>query len=703
MKRLTLLVALIAGCHSNPDYNTVPSFVIGTPAKITYDGTTNDLLTGGLGKSGLGTPSPAPTFVNPADPTAAELRTLAIYSNYRALVDTTAGGGYGSLYGPNVDVGGADTLGEGKIAGDEYIAYDDNGTGAQNVTMMVQVPASFDKANPCIVTATSSGSRGVYGAVATAGEWGLKHKCAVAYTDKGTGNGIHDLQNNTVNLIDGRRQDATVAGKASNFTAPLSDADRVAFNAVYPNRFAVKQAHSQQNSEKDWGLSTLHAVEFAYYVLNQQFGTQDSGKTVRYFPLGHIITIAASVSNGGGASLAAAEQDTKGLISGVVVGEPQVQVASTAVIQRNGVTVPASGKTLFDYMTLAAMYEACAALSSQGSATAGIGPNTTLATNRCATLQAKGLLTGTTTAELADDAVLRLSQAGWESESPLLYGIHFGSYAATAVAVTYANAYARASVKDNLCNYSFGAVDSSGVPAAAPVNGLQALFGSGNGVPPTGPVQLINNASIGGPKRDQVSQSPTSGQSPGADYNTDGVACLRSLQTGTDSSGAALTGALLAQSTALKAGVQQALRTGKLRGVPTILVQGRADTLVPVNHASRAYLGANKLADGATSPTYYYEVEHAQHFDAFLPFGALAGRFVPLHRYVVQGLDLMYAHLKSAAALPASQVVRTTVRGYQGNGTTPNPIAPANVPPIPAAPAAADQITFANGTLSIPN
>ena len=140
-----------------------------------------------------------------------------------------------------------------------------------------------------------------------------------------------------------------------------------------------------------------------------------------------------------------------------------------------------------------------------------------------------------------------------------------------------------------------------------------------------------------------------------------------------------------------------------LHGIPTILVQGRSDTLVPVNHASRAYLGANKLADGATSPTYYYEVEHAQHFDAFLPFGALAGRFVPLHRYVVQGLDLMYAHLKSAAALPASQVVRTTVRGYQGNGTTPNPIAPANVPPIPAAPAAADQITFANGTLSIPN
>ena len=43
-----------------------------------------------------------------------------------------------------------------------------HGTAKLNVSMMVQVPASFDKTNPCIVIGTSSGSRGVYGAVATA-------------------------------------------------------------------------------------------------------------------------------------------------------------------------------------------------------------------------------------------------------------------------------------------------------------------------------------------------------------------------------------------------------------------------------------------------------------------------------------------------------------------------------------------------------
>ncbi len=34
----------------------------------------------------------------------------------------TPGGGYGTLYGPNIAPDGSDTLGEGKIAGDEYIA-----------------------------------------------------------------------------------------------------------------------------------------------------------------------------------------------------------------------------------------------------------------------------------------------------------------------------------------------------------------------------------------------------------------------------------------------------------------------------------------------------------------------------------------------------------------------------------------------------
>ncbi|SHN81649.1 3-hydroxybutyrate oligomer hydrolase family protein [Bradyrhizobium erythrophlei] len=165
-----------------------------------YDGVTNDLLTAGLGKSGLGAAT-QPTFANPLNPTTEELRRSAIYNNYRALVDPTAGGGYGLLYGPNVKADGTVTTSEGLIAGDEYIAFEKHAGGRTRVTMMVQVPDSFSPTAACIIAAPSSGSRGVYGAIATAGEWGLKHGCAVAYTDKGTGTGADDLQNNTVDLI----------------------------------------------------------------------------------------------------------------------------------------------------------------------------------------------------------------------------------------------------------------------------------------------------------------------------------------------------------------------------------------------------------------------------------------------------------------------------------------------------------------------
>jgi hydroxybutyrate-dimer hydrolase len=712
-KRILPLFLLFAACSSE-DVNTLPSFVVQSSVvkkdATAYNGTTDDLLTGGLGRTGLA--GAAPAVSNP--PTAAELRRLAIYNNYRALVDITAAGGYGVLYGPNIDVNGQDSLNEGKIAGDEWLAFDDDGSGTQNVTMMVQVPSSFDKNNPCIVTATSSGSRGVYGAIATAGEWGLKHGCAVAYTDKGTGLGVHDLQNNTVNLIDGLRQDAGAAGKTSNFTTPsLSDTERVAYIAANPYRFAVKHAHSQQNPEKDWGKHTLHAIEFAYYMLNDKFGTaQSNGQKNRLFHAGQVLTIAASVSNGGGASLAAVEQDTQHWISGVVAGEPQIQVTlpSGVTIKRGANNVSASAKPLYDYTTTAALYQACASLSSQVSASAGMialgGANaSTYAQTRCDVLKAKGLLTATGTAALADEALAKLNQAGWESDSNLLHSSHFFSYASTAVAVTYANAYSRANVKDNLCNYSFSGVDAAGAPAAANAIQLAQIFGTGNGVPPTGPIALMNNASLNGARRDQVSQSPSAA---GPDFNTDGVACLRSLFTGTDAAGAALTGNLLAQSNAVKSGIQQVLRNGRLRGIPTILVQGRADALVPVNHASRAYYALNKSAE-SNSTVSYYEVTNAQHFDAFLAlspaaFGAsLQDRFIPLHRYVVQSLDLMYNHLKSGASLPPSQVVRTTPRCPAGNCNPAPAITPANVPPIPPTPAAADQITFSGGTLTVPD
>ena len=185
------------------------------------------------------------------------------------------------LYGPNIDVNGVSTLGQGKIAGTEYLAYADDGTGKKNVTLMVQVPNTFgNPANPpCIVTATSSGSRGVYGAIGSAGEWGLKHGCAVAYADKGTGSGVHDLATNTVNLQDGTRTDAVSRRHAVQLHGRADGGRARGVQCRQSDAVAIKHAHSQQNPEKDWGTDTLNAVRFAFFVLNEQFADKFSDGT----------------------------------------------------------------------------------------------------------------------------------------------------------------------------------------------------------------------------------------------------------------------------------------------------------------------------------------------------------------------------------------------------------------------------------------
>ncbi len=671
-----------------PDVNVKPAFLTNLSIK-SYDGASDDLLTAGLGKTGLGS-AVAPTFAAPTSPTAAELRKLAIYVNYRALVDPTAVGGYGLLYGPNVDSNGNVTTSEGKIAGVEYLAFSDDGSGRENVTLVIQIPNSFDPANPCIETATSSGSRGVYGAISVA-EWGLKRGCAVALTDKGTGTSPHDLQNDTVALIDGTRTTSAAAGNNAFFRANLTAAELTAFNTATANRFAFKHAHSQRNPEKDWGKFTLQGVEFAFYALNEKFGTlQADGTRLRTIKPANTIVIAAGASNGGGSAIAAAELDTTGLIDGVAAGEPAVEIPTTAgiVIKRGATTIGTSGKSLYEYVTTSDLYSACASQSAQvaGSpAAAFIVP--AFAAARCQSLKDAGLLTATTTPIQADEALQKLHNFGFGVESDPLFASLAAFEVYSAVAVTYANAYSRASVKDNLCNYSFAATDASGAPTPLAAASLASMFSLGNGVPPSNGVQLVNNASVGGAKRSVLSISPSTGRT---DYNADGARCLRNLLT---------------TSTALQAGIAETYRNGNLHGKPALIVQGRDDALLPVNHTSRPYLGLNKVAEGAASKLSFIEVTNAQHFDSFIGtpsvFAGYDSRYVPLHVYLIRALDAVYANLKNGTALPQSQVVRTVPRGGVP-GAAPA-ITAANVPTFVATPTAANAITVSGNTVTVPD
>lgn len=676
-------------------FNRLPDFVVaGSVRSAEYDGASDDLLTAGLGASGLA--GALPPAANALAPTAAELRRAAIYNNYRALIDMTAAGGYGTLYGPNVAADGTVTASDGKIAGTEVLAYSrgaDGGAASQNVVLMVQVPAHFDPKRPCIVTATSSGSRGVYGGIST-GEWGLKRGCAVAYTDKGTGAAPHDLMADTVPMIDGTRAGAAAAGEAAQFRAPLDAAQRAAFNAATPNRFAFKHAHSQRNPEKDWGRFTLQAIEFAYWVLNERHGLKlPDGRVLRTIRPANTTVIASSISNGGHAALAAAELDRERLIDGVAVSEPSVELPPDAgVAVQRGDATQFSGKVLYDYTTLANLLQSCASQSAQVADAPGRAfVVAAFAANRCASLRAKGVLSADTLAGQADEALARLAAYGWEPESAVLHASLAAFEVASAVSVTYANALARASVADALCGYSFAAVTSGFTVGTLDPAALAAMAATGNGVPPSSGVQLVNDRSPGVALRDLVSFSPSTLRQ---DFNLDGALCLRHLLTGSDE-----------PARALQHGISETLRSGNLQRKPAIIVHGRADALIPVNHSSRPYTALNKRVEGRHSRLSYIEVTNAQHFDAFIGLPALLGgydtRYIPLHVYLNRALDAMWEHLRHGRPLPESQVLRTVPRG--GTPGAAPAITQANVPPIPRRPAPQDAIRMQGDTLVVPD
>ena len=187
---------------------------------------------------------------------------------------------------------------------------------------------------------------------------------------------------------------------------------------------------------------------------------------------------------------------------------------------------------------------------------------------------------------------------------------------------------------------------------------------------------------------DSISVSPSTGTN---DFNVDGAICLRNLYTGND-----------AAAQRVQSGITEVKRAANLHGKPAIIVHGRADTNTPPANTSRPYFGANKIVEGAASKLSYIEVINAQHLDTFISaFAGYDTRFVPIHRYFGQAMDMMYANLKNGTPLPGSQVVRAVPRGGTA-GAAPQ-ITAANVPPIVATPAAADAITFANNTVTIPN
>lgn len=90
-----------------------------------------------------------------------------------------------------------------------------------------------------------------------------------------------------------------------------------------------------------------------------------------------------------------------------------------------------------------------------------------------------------------------------------------------------------------------------------------------------------------------------------------------------------------------------------------LVAHGEADGLLPIAFGAGAYVAALQAA-GRTPA--YWRIPHAQHFDAFLSFGALGARHVPLLPYAYAALDDIAAHL-DGAPMPASRRFDTRPRG----------------------------------------
>ncbi len=643
--------------------------------------------------------------MDPLQPTPAELRRRAIHGNYRGIVDTVAAGGMGLLWGPQSP--GAPTFPGatfGLIPGVEYKAYlsvPHRHGHINNVPAAVQIPRHFNKDKPCIVAAAPSGSRSLYGGIAIA-EWALFKGCAVALPGKGTDTGFHLLGAEAaayaVNDIDGVFGPADAIGDDAQFAVRDSRAlDK--YLAANPHRIATKHAHSQLNPERLWGEFALKGIEFAFWALNDHFDTK--GK--RRFDRKNTIVIAAGASNGGGMALRALEDDDRGLIDGLVVTEPNIGPEDGRFVIRFGDDPPfdPAGRSLYDSITLMGVYAPCAALSPTLVGTpffglpplGGAGPNAPQ--NRCTALKEKGLVSGDTIAAQADSALAVIRAHGYAEAQDWGIASHEWLSLWRSLQITYANAYGRFAVQDNVCGVSFAAVGATLQPAPIAEAVAKRLFADSSGIPATGGVNVIADQAQQGPILENFAVSRSTGR---ADLNIDSALCFRSLETGEGLSDFQA----WANHARVKFGTREIQTTGRLQGKPAIVIHGRRDALVFPNLHSRAYYALNQQRERKNSRLSYIEVTTGQHFDAFISslfLGPTGAQFAPLHYYFVKAMDSMYAHLTSGAALPPSQVVRPTPRGVA-------PYSSANVPgllPLPSlTPAAGDRIIFKGGVLLIP-
>ena len=535
------------------------------PVRITEHRGEDDLVSAGLGLDGLTGPAPLPA--NPDSPTAAELRRLAIHTNWNGIGPLTPGGGLGGVF---------DSL--PRVPGREFHAFLTLPGASQPVRVVVQLPDEFNHESPCLVVTAASGSRGIYGAIAVGGPWALPRGCALAHTDKGAGTDIFDFSDGTGTNLAGQRVPAGVETLGLSFEQPDEPTDTV----------GMRHAHSGDYPEADWGQHVLAAAAFGLDVLSVALEDDFNADNTR--------VIAAAVSNGGNAVLRAAEIDESGLLDAVVAAMPNI--------------TPLGQPPLYDYATLAALYQPC--LLADADFTAEVPLGSPMLVNggelRCRSLAQAGLL------EQPDPAAARevLEAAGFDERALSQAAVNVMLDFWRSVAVTYASSYLRRGPFDMPCGFRLAAPEATAAQR-------QAWWGSHAGIAPGDGIEIVDTLA------------------DGDDPAFAGLSCLRELVTG-DGQEADL----------LRTSLLSAQATAFLSDIPVLVIHGRDDGLVPVEFSSRPYVA---MARNHGSDIAYWEIDHVQHFDALLAAPGFAGHYAPLLPYGWAGMDHIMTVLDGAEPL----------------------------------------------------
>lgn len=582
----------------------------------------DDLLTGGLGLHGLRDPNL---------PETATARLAALHKNFRDLVDLSSGGGFEA----SIKGGAAGLI----VPGTEYGALLAIPGCRQAISVRALVPQHFDWDLPLMVVAPSSGSRGVIGAIGDVGSWALPQGCALVLTDKGTG-GAQILDENTCFGPD--LEATTELGAPTAFRLESTSA-LSRFRESNPRAIALQHAHSQDNIEAHWPSAVLAAASYGLDVLKKREGLRQPQPT-----LDRIKVIAAGVSNGGGAVLRAAENDTDGILDAVVAVEPSIAPQSNhggRVRLGNG-PVTSPGRALVDYAT-AMNVLLPAALCAPALANYPFAEVTAAGEARQADwaggLGKLGLLDGCNTAERATSALDKIRALGFVQQSePLLHMMSI-MHIWPAVAHTFVSALGK-------------------FPVEADPVGAQITFADTDVLG-----QTLERTSAPTPEQRRLYGALSGGLSPGGGAFTvykdgdihptlDDALALRCLATGRGGDG-----------NRISKGMAEIRASARSRGHPTVVLHGRCDSLINVEHNSRAYFAAAMSSDTDTRNWRYYEHDTGQHFEALLMVPGLSQRFNPLRPSFFQSLELMRQHLFRRAPLPPSQVVRKALPQETGD------------------------------------